>query len=288
MLFLIAILLAVFVLPSPWGLVAVVVGGRSTSPRRASSCGGRSGGRRPSASRRSSGKRRRPQRSLARGAGEVARRDLEGSLRRRLRRRDEGGRPRDRRVDARGRARLRAESAALVAARRGACSQRGAARRRPSGRRAHRMPLPRTEVAAAVVGSEIVVLGGFTLDGGRHGVWTPTRRRATAGAGFPTCRSAFITRWPSAWAAALRPRRLHGHGMPLRTVFVLERGALARAPAHAVPARPPQAPASRDRIVVAGGVTRGAGVWPGTRSPSTCERAAGRSSPARRRASISA
>src|SRR5207342_2995896 len=40
------------------------------------------------------------------------------------------------------------------------------------------LPLPRTELAAAVVGGEIVVLGGFTNDGGasrRVDAYSPTR-----------------------------------------------------------------------------------------------------------------
>src|SRR5687768_10260139 len=40
------------------------------------------------------------------------------------------------------------------------------------------MPLPRTEVAAAVVGGEIVVVGGFTIDGAasrRADAYSPAR-----------------------------------------------------------------------------------------------------------------
>ena len=65
------------------------------------------------------------------------------------------------------------------------------------------MPLPRTEVSAATVGSEIVVLGGFTIDRGastRVDAYSPGAEHA--GGGFPTCPSASITRWPSARAGS--------------------------------------------------------------------------------------
>jgi hypothetical protein len=52
------------------------------------------------------------------------------------------------------------------------------------------LPLPRTEVSAAAVGGEIVVLGGSRPTGAARGAWTRTRLRATPGDGFRTCRSA--------------------------------------------------------------------------------------------------
>ena len=89
--------------------------------------------------------------------------------------------------------------------------------------------------------------------------------------------------------SAVRPRRVHGRGRdPAQSVFVLERGAGARLPRMPFPRAAAGAGVAGGRIVVAGGDRRG--------PPARAERArvrprarrAGRSSPARRRASTSA
>ncbi len=59
------------------------------------------------------------------------------------------------------------------------------------------MPIPRTEVAAAVLGNEIVVLGGAAPYMGASNALTHTRRRATLGGACRTSLSASITRWRS-------------------------------------------------------------------------------------------
>jgi hypothetical protein len=120
------------------------------------------------------------------------------------------------------------------------------------------LPLPRTEVAAAVSGGEIVVVGGFTSDGGAS-------RRADA---YSPARDSW-RRLPDlpigvhhAMAVGARGRAyvLGGYtasGMPLRTAFVLERGrwrSLPRMPAARAAAG---AGVAGGKIVVAGGVTTG-------------------------------
>ena len=121
------------------------------------------------------------------------------------------------------------------------------------------MPLPRTEVAAAVVGSEIVVLGGFTIDGGasqRVDAYSPARdtwRRLPG----PPCRRSSRDGGGSR-RTALCARRLH----------VVRRGAAdasssSRAPrGERFPRMPfPRAAAGAGvagrRIVVAGGIGEG-------------------------------
>ena len=121
------------------------------------------------------------------------------------------------------------------------------------------MPLPRTEVAAATLGTEIAVLGGFTLDGGAS-------RRADA-------YSPALDRWrrlpdlpigvhhAMAAAAAGRLYVLGGYtagGQPLRAAFVLERGRWRSLPRMPFPRAAAGAAVAGSRIVVAGGVTTGA------------------------------
>jgi N-acetylneuraminic acid mutarotase len=121
------------------------------------------------------------------------------------------------------------------------------------------MPLPRTEVAAATVGGEIVVLGGFTIDGGaatRVDAYSPARNTWRQLPDLPVG-----LHHAMAVGAGGRAYVLGGYtvdGVPQRGAFVLERGAwralaqmpLARAAAGAA--------AARGKIVVAGGVTTGA------------------------------
>jgi Kelch motif len=118
------------------------------------------------------------------------------------------------------------------------------------------MPLPRTEVAAATVGGEVVVLGGFTIDRGasaRVDAYAPATNSWRRLPDLPVG-----VHHAMAVGAGGRAYVLGGYtvaGTPLRTAFVLERGRWRALP------RMPQARAAagaafaRGRIVVAGGVT---------------------------------
>ena len=121
------------------------------------------------------------------------------------------------------------------------------------------MPLPRTEVAAATVGSEIMVLGGFTSDRGastRVDAYSPSRDRWRRLPDLPVG-----VHHAMAAGAGRKLYVLGGYtvaGVPLRTAFVLDRGrwrALPRMP-HARAAA--GAAVAGGKIVVAGGVTTGA------------------------------
>jgi hypothetical protein len=70
------------------------------------------------------------------------------------------------------------------------------------------LPLPRSEVAAATVGRELVVVGGFLANGNSSGGSTPIRRPATAGAGCPTSRRGQPRDGRLRRTQALRRRRL--------------------------------------------------------------------------------
>jgi N-acetylneuraminic acid mutarotase len=121
------------------------------------------------------------------------------------------------------------------------------------------MPLPRTEVAAAVVGNEIVVLGGFTLDRGastRVDAYSPARNTWRRLPDLPVG-----VHHAMAAGAGGRLYVLGGYnvsGVPLRATLVLDgdrwrplrRMPFARAAAGAGVAS--------GKIVLAGGVTAGA------------------------------
>lgn len=120
------------------------------------------------------------------------------------------------------------------------------------------MPLPRTEVSAATVGPEIVVLGGLTFDGGAS-------RRVDA---YSPVRDVW-RRLPDlpigvhhAMAAGVSGRLyvLGGYtsdGTPLRAAFVLERGMWSALPRMPFPRAAAGAGVAGRRIVVAGGVGEG-------------------------------
>ena len=120
------------------------------------------------------------------------------------------------------------------------------------------MPLPRTEVSAAVVGAEIVVLGGFTIDRGAS-------RRADA---YSPARDAW-RRLPDlpigvhhAMAVGVggKPYVLGGYtvaGATLRRGFVLERGAWRALPRMPFPRAAAGAGVAGGQIVVAGGIGEG-------------------------------
>ena len=148
------------------------------------------------------------------------------------------------------------------------------------------MPVPRTEVVAATVGAEIMVLGGFTADRGAS-------RRADA-------YSPSLDRWrrlpdlpvgihhAMAVGSGGKLYVLGGYtvaGAPLRQFLVLERGrwrALAKMP---FPRAAAGAGVAGTHVVVAGGIAPEAASR-ATRSRTTSAQGAGRSSRDRRRASI--
>jgi N-acetylneuraminic acid mutarotase len=121
------------------------------------------------------------------------------------------------------------------------------------------LPLPRTEVSAATVGNEIMVLGGFTSDRGasaRVDAYSPARDSWRRLPDLPVG-----VHHAMAVGVGGRLYVLGGYdvaGTPLRGVYVLERGrwrALPRMPFSRAAAG---AGVARGRIVVAGGVTSGA------------------------------
>jgi hypothetical protein len=120
------------------------------------------------------------------------------------------------------------------------------------------LPLPRTEVAAAVVGSEIVVVGGFTSDGGasrRADAYSPARDTWRRLPDLP-----LGVHHAMAVGAGGRPYVLGGYtgaGMPLRTAFVLERGRWRALPRMPFARAAAGAGVAAGKIVVAGGVTTG-------------------------------
>jgi len=121
------------------------------------------------------------------------------------------------------------------------------------------MPLPRTEVAAATVGGEIVVLGGFTSDRGaskRVDAYSPARNSWRRLPDLPVG-----VHHSTAVGAAGKLYVLGGYtvgGMPLRSAVVLERGRWRALPRMPFPRAAAGAAFADGKIVVAGGV--GAGV----------------------------
>jgi N-acetylneuraminic acid mutarotase len=122
------------------------------------------------------------------------------------------------------------------------------------------LPVPRTEVAAAVVGSEIAVVGGFNADGSHS---------ARADAYAPG-----LDRWrrlPDLPASAHHAMAVghqgrlyvlggYGHsGNPLRTAYVLQNGSWRALPRLPFPRAAAGAALVGRRIVVAGGVVRVSG-----------------------------
>jgi N-acetylneuraminic acid mutarotase len=121
------------------------------------------------------------------------------------------------------------------------------------------LPLPRTEVAAATVGNEIVVAGGFTSDGGasrRADAYSPARDAWRRLPDLPLgLHHAMLV------GAGGRPYLIGGYdaaGTPQRGVFVLDRGAWRALPRMPFARAAAGAAVAGRRIVVAGGVTIGA------------------------------
>jgi non-specific serine/threonine protein kinase len=121
------------------------------------------------------------------------------------------------------------------------------------------MPLPRTEVSAATVGNEIVVLGGFTLDRGastRVDAYSPPRNSWRRLPDLPVG-----VHHAMAVGTGGRPYVLGGYtvdGTPQRTVLVLEKGAWRALPPMPFARAAAGAGVAGGKIVVAGGVTLGA------------------------------
>jgi non-specific serine/threonine protein kinase len=120
------------------------------------------------------------------------------------------------------------------------------------------LPVPRTEVAAAAVGSEIAVVGGFTADGGvssRADLYSPARNSWRRLPDLPVGVHHAM--------AAGTPGRLYvvgGYrtfGVPLRTAFVLERGRWRSLPPMPFPRAAAGAAVAGRKVVVAGGVGLG-------------------------------
>ena len=117
------------------------------------------------------------------------------------------------------------------------------------------MPLPRTEVAAAAVGSEIVVVGGFTIDGGasrRADAYSPARDSWRRLPDLP-----IGVHHAMAVGVAGKAYVLGGYtgtGATLRTAFVLVNGAWRALPRMPFPRAAAGAGVSGRRIVVAGGI----------------------------------
>ena len=117
------------------------------------------------------------------------------------------------------------------------------------------MPLPRTEVAAATVGNEIVVLGGFTIDRGaskRVDAYSPARNSWRRLPDLP-----IGVHHSMAVGVGGRLHVLGGYtvaGMPLRSAFVLERNRWRALPRMPYPRAAAGAALAEGKIVVAGGV----------------------------------
>jgi Kelch motif len=120
------------------------------------------------------------------------------------------------------------------------------------------LPLPRTEVAAATVGSEIMVLGGFTIDRGastRVDAYSPSRNRWRRLPDLPVG-----VHHSMAVGAGGKLYVFGGYnvaGVPLRSVFVLERGRWRALPRMPFARAAAGAGVAGGKIVVAGGVTLG-------------------------------
>ncbi len=118
------------------------------------------------------------------------------------------------------------------------------------------MPLPRTEVVAATVGSEIVVLGGLTLERGasrRVDAYSPARNSWRRLPDLPVG-----VHHSMAVGVGGRLYMLGGYtvaGMPLRSAFVLERGMWRALPRLPFPRAAAGAGVAGGKIIVAGGVT---------------------------------
>lgn len=117
------------------------------------------------------------------------------------------------------------------------------------------LPIPRTEVAAATLGGEIVVFGGFTADGGasrRADAYSPARDTWRRLPDLP-----IGVHHAMAVAAGGKVYAIGGYtttGATLRAAFVLDRGAWRSIPRMPFPRAAAGAGAVGGKIVVAGGI----------------------------------
>ena len=120
------------------------------------------------------------------------------------------------------------------------------------------MPLPRTEVSAATVGNEVVVLGGLTVEGGasrRVDADSPARDARRRVPDLPVG-----VHHAMAVGVGGKPYVLGGYtaaGVTLRTAFVLEKGAWRALPRMPFPRAAAGVGVSGRSIVVAGGIGQG-------------------------------
>jgi Kelch motif protein len=120
------------------------------------------------------------------------------------------------------------------------------------------LPLPRTEVAAAAVGSEIVVVGGFTLDGAasrRADAYSPARDTWRRLPDLPVGVHHAMAVGVGGKAYVLGGYT--GVGTTSRAAFVLERGAWRALPRMPFPRAAAGVGVSGRRVVVAGGIGEG-------------------------------
>lgn len=127
----------------------------------------------------------------------------------------------------------------------------------PGWKKAAPIPLPRSEVAAAVVGNEIVVVGGFLQDGGsssRVEAYSPARNRWRRLPDLPVA-----VNHPMAAAARGRLYVLGGYGATgaLRTAYAFFRGRWERLPDMPEARAAAGAAVVGGTLYVMGGVTDG-------------------------------
>ena len=122
------------------------------------------------------------------------------------------------------------------------------------------LPLPRTEVAAAVVGNEIAVVGGFNADGShsaRADMYSPSLDRWRR---LPDLPASVHHGTAVGHQGRLYVLGGYGHdGTPLRSAFVFENGRWRALPRLPFPRAAAGAAIGGRRIVVAGGVARVSG-----------------------------
>ena len=122
------------------------------------------------------------------------------------------------------------------------------------------LPLPRTEVAAAVVGNEIAVVGGFNADGShsaRADMYSPSLDRWRR---LPDLPASVHHGMAVGHQGRLYVLGGYGHdGAPLRSAFAFENGRWRALPRLPFPRAAAGAAVAGGRIVIAGGVARVSG-----------------------------
>jgi non-specific serine/threonine protein kinase len=123
------------------------------------------------------------------------------------------------------------------------------------------LPVPRTEVAAAVIGSEIAVAGGFNADGShsaRVEAYSPALDRWRS---LPDLPASAHHAAAVGYRGSLYVLGGYGHdGRPLRTAYVFQAGSWQLLPRLPYPRAAAGAAVVGRKIVVVGGVVRVAGV----------------------------